>query len=442
MKNSFARLAVAAVIVLVAEAGSLANGRAPITNGIHFRPGDPQSLYLATTFGLLISHDDGCTFHWICEQNIGYGGSFDPKYAVTADGTIFATTFTGLRVSRDGGCSFTTATSELAANAPGRIADIWIDALDVGPTGEIWVATAESAKPNDVYRSLDNGVTFEARNMLSSTIWWKSVKAAPSDPQRVYVSGYEVAGGTGTPAAHLLRSSDAGAVWTESPLAGVLYGSTPVLHVVAVSPTDPGLVLVRSLGATPPMGDRLYRSTDGGATLTDVLSTADEIRDVIFVDANHVIVAAANGSYTSANAGAAFTALSGTPRLGCVGRRGDGLLFGCGANWQPDFKAIARSTDATSWDKVFRFVEMAGPLECPAGTAETDTCGPMWPVMQSQFATTGPACGAESHDTTPDAPVTATPTNPGCCDAGASPIGLVWSIAIGGLILRRRRGRS
>lgn len=442
MTNRANRFALGTLLVLASATAGFANGRAPITNGIHFRPGDPQSLYLATTFGLLISHDDGCTFHWICEQNIGYGGSFDPKYAVTADGTIFATTFTGLRVSRDGGCSFTTATAELAAGDPGRIADIWIDALDVGPTGEIWVATAESAKPNNVYRSLDNGVTFEARNTASPTIWWKSVKAAPSDPLRIYVSGFEVGGGTGNPVAHLIHSTDAGTQWTESPLAGVLYGPSPVLHVVAVSPTDPGLVLVRSLNANPPMGDRLYRSTDGGVTLTEVLATSDEIRDVIFVDANKVIVAAASGSFSSANAGASFTPLNGTPRLGCVGKRGDGLLFGCGANWTPDFKAIARSTDATSWDKVFRFVEMAGPLECPAGTAETDTCGPMWPVMQTQFATTGPACGAESHDTTPDAPGGPPPANTGCCDAGGSPVALIWPIVVGGLLLRRRRTRS
>ena len=103
------------VAVVLAPAVALADGRAPLTNGVHFQPGDDRSIYVATTFGLLISHDDGCSFRWVCEQNIGYAGTFDPRYRIASDGAIFATTFTGLRVSRDGGCSFTTATSEAPA---------------------------------------------------------------------------------------------------------------------------------------------------------------------------------------------------------------------------------------------------------------------------------------------------------------------------------------
>src|SRR4051812_34108880 len=120
----------AAVMVLVPVV-ALANGRAPLTNGVHFQPGDNHTLYVATTFGLLISRDDGCSFRWVCEQNLGYGGTFDPKYRIARDGTIFATTYTGLRVSRDGGCSFATATTEAPAGDPGRIAGAWIDAIDI-----------------------------------------------------------------------------------------------------------------------------------------------------------------------------------------------------------------------------------------------------------------------------------------------------------------------
>ena len=92
----------AAVAAVLCPAVALANGRPPLTNGVHFQPGDNHSLYVATTFGLLVSHDDGCSFRWICEQNVGYGGTFDPKYRIAADGTIFATTYTGLR-----GCDVT-----------------------------------------------------------------------------------------------------------------------------------------------------------------------------------------------------------------------------------------------------------------------------------------------------------------------------------------------
>src|SRR5262249_38658504 len=113
--------AMRSIVVMLALAGVAdANGRAPVTNGIWFHPTDPHALYVRSTFGLLISHDDGCTFDWICEDNIGYGGVFDPKYAIGGDGAIFAATEHGLRVSRDGGCSFSTATP-----------DEYVDALDL-----------------------------------------------------------------------------------------------------------------------------------------------------------------------------------------------------------------------------------------------------------------------------------------------------------------------
>lgn len=420
-------------------AAALANGRAPLTNGVAFRPGDSQSIFLRTTFGLLISSDDGCTFHWICEQNIGYGGSFDPNYVVTSNGTIFATTFTGLRVSRDGGCNFTTATAELAAGSPGRIADMWVDAIDLGPTGEIWVGTADTAIPNNVYRSTDNGMTFEPRNLPSATVWWKSVKVAPSDALRVYVSGYELAGGA-PPIVHLFRSNDAGGQWNELPLTGVTVGPTPTLHVLGVAPNDPSVILVRSLQANPPNGDLLYRSTDGGTTFSQVLATPDEIRDLVYVDNSQVIVASPSGSYRSMDGGATFSALPGAPRLGCLGRRSDGSLLGCGANWQPDFMALTKSADAGSWSKVFRFVEMAGVLECPAGSAETETCGPMWSVMAEQFGTSGPKCGPEAvPDAPPDAGATKPPSGVGCCDGGAGSAGGVWFVVIGAWTMRRRR---
>ncbi|HTL38187.1 MAG TPA: sialidase family protein [Kofleriaceae bacterium] len=444
--------AVVALGALVAmPAPSEANGRAPLTNGITFKPGDDQSIYLATTFGLLISHDDGCTFRWVCEQNIGYGGQWDPKYGIAMDGTIFATTFEGLRVSRDGGCSFTTATSELAASDPNRIADIWIDALDIGPTGEVWVGTAETGHTNDVFVSADNGFTFSSRGLLSTEVWYKSVKVAPSNAQRVYATGYKVAG---TPTAYFYISDNDGTSWTPSPLANVMYAATPVLLVKAIDPTNPDIVFMTSIGANTPSGDLLYRSTDGGTTWTQVLATTASIHDVV-ISGQTVTVATqiestmalmGGPAYQSTNGGVDFAALGDAPQLACVAARPDGTLLGCGANWDPDFKAVARSIDkGASWTKVWRFVEIAGAVQCAPGTVEHDTCdATLWNCptcmtdLKRQFGAKGPACGATtdvSGDTTKK-------PGGGCCDAGSSgPAAAMWSIVVGLFLLRRRRGR-
>jgi hypothetical protein len=425
-------------VLAIATAVAHANGRPPLTNGVFFKPGDPHSLYVRTTFGLLISHDDGCTFNWFCEQNIGYGGQFDPKYAIATDGTIFATTFTGLRVSRDGGCSFTNT-------GP----NIWIDAIDIGPTGEVWVGTAESGQPNDVYSSTNNGAEFASKGMQSPSIWWKSVKVAPTNAQRVYIAGYQVAGmapdgGQLPPTAHVLRSDDDGAHWTPSPLTGVMYGSSaPIVIIGAVDPANQDIVYLESLGANPPNGDRLYRSSDGAMTWSEVLATTDPIRDVVVRDATHVLVATQlGGSFASSDAGMTFTPMNAPPQLECLGQRADGTLIGCGANWQPDFMAVAKSADAgQTWQKVWRFVELAGPLACPDGTAEHDMCDlGLWQGVKDQFGATGPTCGANAGDPVPGGEPPPKKKPGGCCDAGeGAPVSALWAFALGLFVLRRHR---
>jgi uncharacterized protein (TIGR03382 family) len=433
-------LCVASVLAASAPAAH-ANGRAPLTNGIHFKPNDPHSMYVATTFGLLVSHDDGCTMNWLCEGNIGYGGTWDPKYAIAADGTIFATTYTGLRVSRDGGCSFTTATAELAPGTPNRIADIWIDALDVGPTGLVWVGTAESGQRNEVYLSSDDGVTFTGLGLMSATIFWKSIRTAPTNLARAYVSGYEVA----PPTAHITRTDNMGGSWTPSPLANVVYGSTPILFVLAVDPLNADIVYMISAGAYNASGDRLYRSSDAGMTWTDVLDVDGPIKDVVITDAQTVVVSTLTQTatpYRSTDGGLTFTPIAPAPQLACLGKSPGGDLIGCGTNWQPDYEAVARSTDnASTFAKVWRFVELAGPLKCPAGTAEYDMCDQeMWDNLKGQFGATGPTCGANIVDA-PSSGDPAPPKSGGCCDATPAPAGLVWLLLGSTWLLLRRRGR-
>jgi hypothetical protein len=430
-----------ALAALASVTDARANGRPPLTNGVHFRPSDMHSLYVASTFGLLVSHDDGCTFAWICDDNLGIGGMFDPQYAIAADGAIFATSIAGLRVSRDDGCSFQTATTELPVGDPGRV-DVFVDALAIGPDGTVWIGTADASKPPTLYSSTDNGRTFTARYTNSPAAFWDGLAVAPSDAMRVYASGAE-SGGSGNPAVpQLLVSKDGGGTWTPSPLANVTYGVQPALQVIAVDPTNADVVYMVSIGANTPTGDLLYRSADGGATWTAVLAAADTIRDVAVADAQHVFVATQNaGSFRSGDGGATFAALAGTPQLECLGVRGDGALVGCGANWGPDFMAVSRSADlGGSWAMVWRFVQLDGPAACPAGTAEQDTCAlQQWSTLKQQFGASGPICGSNVWPGDPSPP---SHHGGGCCDAGASASASLMFAIVVSLRLRRRGRRS
>jgi hypothetical protein len=447
------RLRIPGVVAVLAIAAGVAsgNGRPPATVGVWTRPGNPTDIYVASTFGLLISHDDGCSFRWVCEQAIGYGGTFDPKYAIARDGTIYATTFDGLRVSRDGGCTFTTAGTRATPSLDG----IWVDALDLGPDDDdVWIGTAESAGANDVYHSTDAARTFRSVGLRSSTIWWKSVRVAASDAQRVYVSGYQVASGAADlavlpldqrppgKAAFLLRTDDRGASWRHMPLTDMQVATTPVVLLEAVDPTNPDIVFARSLGANPPAGDRLYRSIDGGATWDEVLVSADAIRKVLITHDQRVLVATITaGLFASTDGGQTFAPLADQPQTACLAERSDNTLFACGTNWEPDFMSLGRSTDGTSWEKTFRFVELAGPVECPHRTAQYEQCELLaWPVLREQFTAVAPACAAQ-----PDAPGPPPGNGGGCCDASTGAGGPASALIGGALYLafvqRRRRAR-
>ncbi|HEY4181006.1 MAG TPA: hypothetical protein VGM90_29385 [Kofleriaceae bacterium] len=424
-----------ALVVLVAAVPALAaaNGRPPMTNGVLFRAGDAKAVYVATTFGLFVSTDE-CRFTWFCETDIGFGGEFDPHYAVTPAGTILATTFQSLHVSRDAGCSFQRATSDLAPTAAGTLPTAFFDALAVGPDGAVWIGSADTGS-NAVYVSTDDARTFMPIDGLPSTLWFHSI--APADAARVYVTGVDISNPPQSPSSHWFRTNDDGITWTELGTAGVMWGSEPDLRIAAVSPTDHDVLLVRSVGASSGLGDRLYRSSDGGTSLVEVLATDEPITGVVFRDASTVLVATTNsGAWTSADSGATFTPLVGAPHLACLAQRSDGVLFGCAANYADEHMALARSTDGRTWEPVVRFEYLSGPADCPIDTPEHATCSNQeWSSVATQLGVQPSTCasGPDLHDAAPS-------TNAaGCCDANASAPSLLVLGAVLAAISRRRR---
>jgi hypothetical protein len=132
------RCVFAALFVLALASDVRGDGGIPQTLQVRFAADKPDSIYAMTNYGPVVSHDAGCTFFWLCEANVGYGGAYIPELAVARDGTIVATSFFGLRVSHDGGCNFTSVISD------GFVAGVAID------EGTIWATTAESSHENDV----------------------------------------------------------------------------------------------------------------------------------------------------------------------------------------------------------------------------------------------------------------------------------------------------
>ena len=91
---------------LALPAPALANGRYPASGQIAVAPGDPKTLLVRATYGLLLSQDSGKTWGWIREPAVGYSGVEDPVMSFIQNGTLLAGIFEGLAEGTPDGCQW------------------------------------------------------------------------------------------------------------------------------------------------------------------------------------------------------------------------------------------------------------------------------------------------------------------------------------------------
>ena len=428
------------LLLTLFPAAALANGRFPQTTSVTFSPTENETLLVGSTFGLLVSHDDGGSWRWVCEAAVGYNGIFDPVYVISPTGAYFATTVDGLAVSRDNGCTWSKIANPgvpdagLPVDAGGdSLNGQWVADAAVASDGTLWIVTSSGGQPNDAYVSTDDGKSFSAAMIPEAPgAWWKTVRVAPSDKNRIYVSGYRVGetsdAGAGAPIPLLYRT-DNGKDWTNLPFS---YQGQSQLRLLAVSSADPNLLFARTDDEPT---DTLLRSDDGGMSFTAVL-TFDNNLSGFFERKDGTFVAGSmyRGVQFSTDAGKTWNSTSQSPRMACAGARpSDGALFSCGANWTPDMFALARSTDAQSWSKLFRFSDLKGPIECPNDSQSEMLCGPIWPMLATQFG----IGGADAGPPHPDAGKIPDRHDGGPCGCGVT-VGMLAVFASSGRTRKRR----
>lgn len=438
--------ALALVVALISGAApraALANGRPPGTSTIHFRKGMERHVYAGMTFGAVLSKDGGATWEWICEEAIGYSGTYDPDYVFAPDGTIFATTFDGLKANRDG-CVY----------GPTPHGSKFVASVAQGPDDALYVAMAQAANElvgevgdARIYRSTDGGLTFPlAVSPGQVNDWWQSIEVAPSDPNRVYLFGYRLT--LGEPKLSMVfRSGDRGETFESLPVTDFAVMTNSTIEIAGISRSNPNLLYARVTLEDDQEADGLYRSRDGGQSWQKILSKAGSLAFVVRASGELVAGTQQLGAWRSTDEGDTWQALPNPPRISCLVENAAGEVWACTQNYgvPPDLDGfgIMKSTDLTQWTGVLRYQDLVGPVMCPADTEQELRCNDPDPRggfcgLCLQLGCT-PMRDCTGADVTPPDP----PKKKGCCGGEEAKSPMVVGMLVGLVILRpRRRARG
>jgi uncharacterized protein (TIGR03382 family) len=453
------RLALASLVVAAMARGAAANGRPPATVSINFRAGQDREVAVGLTFGLVISHDGGKTWGWVCENAIGYQGTYDPHYTSTPSGALFASTYAGLKVMRNG-CTFD-------ATPAGAT---FVSANALGPDQAFYYAAAQTEDKTTgtvadfaIYRSTDDGATFKPTATDAAKVsWWQSMLVSAKDPKRIYLTGYAYVPDVpkGTKKQPLLyRSDDAGASWIAIALdSSVQVMANSALDIVGIVTDKAGVehVYLRVESEDNNTAESIYKSTDRGVTWTAINHKSVAIggfvaRAALNAKGQHdlVVTTVALGAEVSHDDGGSWETLTNAPHMNCLAESAAGELWACtqnyGVNGSPkDDAGVMKTTDLATWTKVLRYQELTDAVACTAGTPQQDACVPMWCAVCAQLGCTPSAsynCPAPTEVVVTHPPATGKPGGGGCCDAGpGSGAGaLALGLVIGTVVLRPRR---
>jgi hypothetical protein len=433
-----------ALVLALASSTASAHGVTPNVVTIDFQRGNGQEIAAGLDFGLALSHDGGVTWEWLCEDALHISGTaFYPDYAYTRAGHLFLPTFDGLRILRNQ-CSIEPLSIAIdSMHFASRTA--------IGPDDALYVSVTSNDGTNGIARSTDDGLTFpQMASRGQPGDWWESLETAPSDAQRLYLSGYRVDPTTLTKTYLLFVSTDAGASFQPRSVSSFVISQSSALQIAGVSPLDASVVYARVTIPNGVLGDDLYRSLDGGQTWTRILSKPDSLNAFVARGNGDIIAATPTlGAWLSHDRGDSWIALPSPPHLRCLVENEAGEIWGCTqafGNMQipADGYAIEKTTDLATWTPVLKFQTALVPQQCAVGTIQHDVCETeQWcGIVQFVGITTPPAAICNIGGDTSGGDVTQPPTHSGCgCNQGGGTAGLLAAALVAMWCWPRREKR-
>lgn len=431
----------------LASSPAQANGRFPGAVQLVLR-GNAGAI--TTSFGVITTANSFASTHWVCERSLGYEPTQSNELgaAVFPSGAIGITGAFGLTLSTNVGCD--------NPRLPGPVGQFWIADISVdeqNPTSGIVLSRGPNGSTcaGELFESTDEGATWNpVGSKLPDGFCALTVDSAPTDSQRIYVSGNvdrAIEDGSTHLVGQILVSDDRGKSWTARDIP-----DETLPFIGALDPIDRDTVWVRTLKGID-AGDVLV-SHDAGKTFTKIATLTGYALNFYGPTGLAVSPDGSKTAFGSLNEGLFVMERDGAPQkrsdlpILCLTWNADGL-YACSA---PNYCApffIGRSTDeGKSFTTILPSLDIEGDqTTCdPASTVARD-CPQEWARFKARMRTCNDDGGTPT-DASPDAgePPRGPPPDIDCdCNTvtthAARPYGLALVAVLGVSALTRRHRR-
>jgi hypothetical protein len=336
-------------------------------------PAASDHLYLRSTFGLLVTRDQGATWDFLCEEGMGYK-DVEPPMAILPGGTILLALPEGVSRSDASGCDFSRAQG---------IDQTVVDLARVPSEPKSAVAISLSGAVSTLWSSVDEGRSFEPVGKPIEGLIATTVDVAAPNPEVVYVSGLDGTQGV------LLRSGDRGETFKGFPVPNTTTGRRP--YIAAVDARDEDTVYVRLVGVQ----GELQVTHDGGKSFETLLDTTLAVKGFAISPDGSTVLASNDfdGTFRASTSDYAFE------RIACGGHAclswTDAGLYGCGDDMLDGY-IVGRSDDeGASFTRLLEMPCVRGPLECEPTTSIGAACPNAWATVSAQLGMR--ACGSREQ---------------------------------------------
>jgi len=324
---------------------------------------------IVTNRGLVFREPETGSARLLCNEALRITTAELPNVALLGDGGLLVASSSGLRLSRDRGCTWSDVGQMEYTNTPAL-------AADPNDADTVVIASYDSDAPG-LRVTHDAGASWAPLYPNEEGDFVFSLQIAEGDSATIYATLATYA--PGVPALHaLLRTRDGGESWQRITLP--LNEKDYSARVAAVSPDDPSTLVVYTVANSPGLdASRLLVSHDAGDTFSVGLERP-EIRGAGYSDDGKLWVAARDGLYAGNADLTAFTQTSVASELGCVLERA-GSLFVCGhyAGLTSGTSGIGVSADGGhSFERWLDFQAVDAAVECPAESLTATLCARPW----------------------------------------------------------------